>query len=364
MFGSSIVSAHWNGAATYYRGICRALHARGHEIIFVEPDLYDRQQHRDLAEDPPYAAVRVCRGWDDLARELDRARGADLVVKFSGVGGWDLELARGVLELQGPGTRVAFWDVDAPATLAAAFAEPPGEPGTFRELIPRYDMILLYGGGPPVRASYAQLGARATHLVYNAVDLDEYYPVPPQSERAADLLFIASRLPDREQRVCDFFFRAAELAPDLTFLLGGPGWGEGVALPPNVRWIGYVPTGEHRAWICSARMVLNVVREGMAQYGYSPPTRVFEVAGCGACLITDAWTGVEAFFRPGKEILVAASAEEVVAHLRSVPPEASRQIGQRARARVARDHTYTARAAVFEAAVGDLPPGVTHRACA
>ncbi|MGH2366686.1 MAG: glycosyltransferase family protein, partial [Chloroflexota bacterium] len=138
----------------------------------------------------------------------------------------------------------------------------------------------------------------------------------------------------------------------------------GVALPPNVRWIGYVPTGEHRAWICSARMVLNVVREGMAQYGYSPPTRVFEVAGCGACLITDAWTGVETFFAPGEEILVAASAEEVVAHLRSVPPEASRRIGRRARARVARDHTYTARAAVFEAAVGDLPSGVTHRACA
>src|SRR5690348_11146292 len=89
IFGSSLVSAYWNGAATYYRGICKAMHARGHEIVFVEPDLYERQQHRDLVQDPPYAEVRVCAGWDDLARELERARDADLVAKCSGIGGWD-----------------------------------------------------------------------------------------------------------------------------------------------------------------------------------------------------------------------------------------------------------------------------------
>src|ERR1051326_5335881 len=116
LFGSSLVSAYWNGAATYYRGICKALHARGHQIVFVEPDLYERQAHRDLAEDPAYADVRVCRGWPDLERELERAAGADLVAKCSGVGGWDHELAQAVLTLQSPRTRVAFWDVDAPQT--------------------------------------------------------------------------------------------------------------------------------------------------------------------------------------------------------------------------------------------------------
>jgi spore maturation protein CgeB len=355
IFGSSIVSAYWNGAATYYRGLCRALHARGHHVVFVEPDIYERQQHRDLIQDPPYADVRVCSGWGDLAYEIECARGADFVAKFSGVGGWDLELARGVLDLKSTRTKVAFWDVDAPATLADAFAEPPDAPGTFRALIPRYDMICLYGGGPPVQADYARLGARATHIIYNAVDLDEYFPVSPEPERACDLLFMGNRMPDREQRVHDFFLRAAALAPDLSFVLGGSGWGEGITLPPNVRWIGHVPTGEHRAWNCSARMVLNVNRQSMAHYGYSPPTRVFEVAGCGACLITDAWEGVDTFFVPGEEILVAASAEEIVSFLRGVSHDDAREIGRRARARVAQDHTYDQRAAILEEILTSRP---------
>jgi spore maturation protein CgeB len=340
IFGSSLVSAYWNGAATYYRGICKALHARGHHIVFVEPDIYERQQHRDLLEDPPYAEVRVCRGWADLAHELELARGADLVAKCSGVGGWDDELAQGVLELQGPETRVAFWDVDAPQTLA--------NPGSLRPLIPRFDMILLYGGGPPVQRKYAQLGARAAHLVYNAVDPDDYFPLPPEPDKRCDLLFMGNRMPDREQRVWDLFLRAASLAPEYGFVLGGNGWGD-CPLPPNVRWIGHVPTGDHRAWNGSARLVLNVNRADMAATGYSPPTRVFEAAGCAACVVTDAWEGISTFFAPEQEILVAESAEDIVGFVRSVSPEYASQIGQQARARVLRDHTYAQRAAELDA---------------
>lgn len=347
LFGSSIVSAYWNGAATYYRGICKAMHARGHEVVFVEPDIYERQAHRDLVEDPPYAEVRVCRGWDDLERELGRARGADLVAKCSGVGGWDFELAAGVQSLRRPGTLVAFWDVDAPQTLSEAFAEPEGPPGTFRSLVPGFDMVLLYGGGRPVQDAYARLGVRASHLIYNAVDPEEYYPVAPDPARACDLLLMANRMPDREERVRQLFFRAAQLAPELSFILGGSGWGD-CPMPSNVRWAGHMPTGEHRSWNCSARMVLNVVRQSMAEYGFSPPTRVFEVAGCGACLITDAWVGVEAFFEAGRELLVAASAEEIVRHLRTTSAEQAQLIGRAARERVVREHTYDGRAEVLE----------------
>ena len=343
MFGSSLVSAYWNGAATYYRGICKAMHARGHEVVFVEPDLYERQQHRDLTEDPPYADVRICAGWEDLERELERARDADLVAKCSGVGGWDMELAAGVLELQSPDTRVAFWDVDAPQTLASAFAEPVDTPGTFRSLIPRYDLILLYGGGPPVQRAYSQLGARRSHLVYNAVDPDEYYPVAAQPDRACDLLFMGNRMPDREARVWDLFIAAAESAPDLQFVLGGNGWND-CAFPRNVRWIGHVPTGEHRAWNCSAKMVLNINRADMAANGYSPPTRVFEAAGCACCVVTDAWDGIDTFFSPDAEILVARTAEAIVQHLRVISQEQAHRIGRAARTRVLRDHTYAQRA--------------------
>jgi spore maturation protein CgeB len=347
MFGSSLVSAYWNGAATYYRGICKAMHACGHEIVFVEPDLYERQQHRDLVEDPPYADVRVCGGWDDLARELERARDADLVAKCSGIGGWDLELATAVLELQSTHTRVAFWDVDAPQTLACAFAEPAHGAGTFRALIPRYDLILLYGGGPPVQAAYAQLGAKRSHLVYNAVDPEEYYPIAPEPRRACDLLFMGNRMPDREARVWDLFIGAAESAPDLQFVLGGNGW-QDCTFPGNVRWIGHVPTDDHRAWNCSARMVLNINRADMAANGYSPPTRVFEAAGCACCVVTDAWDGIDTFLTPESEILVASSAADIVRHLRRTPPECAREIGVAARNRVLADHTYAQRAAELE----------------
>lgn len=347
LFGSSLVSAYWNGAATYYRGICKAMHARGHQVVFVEPDIYDRQRNRDLLEDPEYAEVRVCTGWSDLERELERARDADLVAKCSGVGAWDMELAAGVLQLRSHRTRVAFWDVDAPQTLAAANAEPADAPGTFRSLIPEYDIILLYGGGPPVQRAYAQLGARTAHLVYNAVDPDEYYPVTGEAERACDLLFMGNRMPDREARVDALFFDAARLAPELTFVLGGNGWGD-CALPPNVRWIGHVPTGDHRAWNCSARIVLNINRADMAAMGYSPPTRVFEAAGCGSCVITDRWDGISTFFRPDEEILVASSAEDIVALLRSTAASRAQQIGTAARRRVLHDHTYSARAAELE----------------
>ncbi|HKO57461.1 MAG TPA: hypothetical protein VJ276_16425, partial [Thermoanaerobaculia bacterium] len=116
-FGSSLVSAYWNGAATYYRGIIRNLHALGHEVTFYEPDAYGRQQHRDLVEDPPWARVVVYQGEDGAQRSLDDARHADVVVKASGVGVFDELLERRVLDLQRPATRVVFWDVDAPATL-------------------------------------------------------------------------------------------------------------------------------------------------------------------------------------------------------------------------------------------------------
>jgi spore maturation protein CgeB len=350
LFGSSLVSAYWNGAATYYRGICKAMHARGHQVVFVEPDLYERQQHRDLAEDPAYAEVRVCAGWPELMREVRRAHDADLVAKCSGVGGWDMELAEAVLQLQGDTTRVAFWDVDAPQTLAAAATEPLHSPGTFRALIPRYDIILLYGGGPPVEAAYARLGARRTRLVYNAMDPAEYYPVRPDPARACDLLFMGNRMPDREQRVGDLFFAAASAAPELSFILGGNGWGD-CDLPANVRWIGHVPTAEHRAWNCSARMVLNINRADMAATGYSPPTRVFEAAGCASCIITDAWAGIEAFFTPGDEILVARTPGDIVAHLRRTSADRARAIGAAARQRVLREHTYAARAADLDRAL-------------
>ncbi|MDQ2805759.1 MAG: glycosyltransferase [Chloroflexota bacterium] len=346
-FGSSLVSAYWNGAATYYRGICKALHALGHTIHFVEQDIYERQAHRDLVEDPPYATVQVVDVAADLGAldaALAEAASSDWVLVCSGIGANDDYIQARALALRAAGRpRVAFWDVDAPFNLTAAHAAPDSP---FTRRIPAWDAIFTYGGGPRVVAEYGALGARACHPIYNAVDPDSYFPVPPDPspEYACDLLLLANRMPDREARIWDLFAGAAALVPAARLHIGGSGW-EGAPFPPNVRVLGHVPTGDHARRNCSARLVLNVNRAAMADYGYSPPTRIFEAAGNAACLITDRWPGIDQFFAPEQEILVAADAAAIAAYLRDLSWDAARAIGARARARALRDHTYTHRAA-------------------
>jgi spore maturation protein CgeB len=219
-----------------------------------------------------------------------------------------------------------------------------GDP--FRTLIPEYDFVFTYGGGPPVVQHYLRLGAKNCYPIYNGLDPETHHPVASDPSVECDLAFVGHRLPDREKRVADFFFEAATMAPEMQFVLGGEGWGS-CNLPPNVRWIGHVGSTDHNRINCSARMVLNINRESMAKVGFSPPTRVFEAAGAGACLITDAWTGVEKFFVPGQEILVASNAEEVVGYLRRLSRITSIEAGVAIRNRALRDHTYALRAQQF-----------------
>ena len=344
-YGSSLVSAYWNGAATYYRGIIRALAARGHRVTFYEPDAYERQQHRDIP-DPDWARVVVYPNDEDSAlRALEQGRNADVIVKASGVGVFDSLLEAGVLEVRRPDATAIFWDVDAPATLAS-MRENPGD--TLRPLVPRYDMVLTYGGGDPVIRAYREFGARDCVPIYNALDPDTHHPVPADPRFAADLSFMANRLPDREARVEEFFLKAAAKLPGRRFLLGGNGWGD-KPMPGNVNYIGHVYTADHNAVNCSALAVLNVARDSMAAVGFSPATRVFEAAGAGACVITDAWEGIEQFLIPGEEILVARDGAEVAAHVDALTPERSRAIGEAARRRMLDAHTYGHRAREVEA---------------
>ncbi len=353
-FGSSLVSAYWNGAATYYRGIIEALHRRGHRTTFYEPDAFGRQEHRDLA-DPDWARVVVYPEDEASAlRAVDEASGADLIVKASGVGVFDELLERAVLAARRPGGLAVFWDVDAPATLDRVTRD-PADP--FRALIPEYDLVFTYGGGDPVVRAYERLGARTCVPFYNALDPESHHPAPPDPRFTGGLGFLGNRLPDREARVEEFFLRAAEALPQERFVLGGSGWGDR-ALPANVQYVGHVYTRDHNAFNATPRAVLNVSRESMARYGFSPPTRVFEAAGAGACLITDAWEGIELFLEPNTEVLVARDGLEVAAHLSRLGPDEARAIGLKARRRIMDQHTYARRAAQVESVLeGVTAPG-------
>ncbi len=343
-YGSSLLSSYWNGAATYYRGLLSEMAKLGHAITFYEPDAFDRQKNRDI-EPPDWARVVVYSASEDAMRAVvAEAAQADVVVKASGVGVFDDALLAGTMAASRPDAIRVFWDVDAPATLASLRAEPDHP---LHAALRQLDFVMTYGGGDPVVEAYTGFGAACCVPVYNALDSASHHPVSAAPAFAGDLNFLANRLPDREARVDSFFLAAAARLPDRRFLLGGSGWHD-KPMPANVRAIGHVPTAAHNSFNCSALAVLNVARDSMAEVGFSPATRVFEAAGAGACLITDAWRGIELFLEPDEEILVARDGQDVAEHLSALTPERARTIGERARARILSGHTYERRARLVD----------------
>jgi spore maturation protein CgeB len=344
-FGSSLVSAYWNGAATYYRGILRNLAARGHRITFYEPDVLDRQRYRDI-DNPAWAEVVVysAESPDAVRALVHSTRGVDLLIKASGVGAHDDLLEQAVLEVRSARTRVVFWDVDAPATLERLAAE-PSDP--LRALVPEYDLVLTYGGGQPVIAGYAALGARRCVPIYNALDPQTHFPVSPNPLFTADLGFLGNRLPDREARTEEFFFNVAARMPAADFFLAGSGWAN-KPMPPNIDSYGHLGSAYHNAFNSTPKAVLNIARDSMARCGFSPATRVFEAAGAAACIVTDAWQGIEMFLEPGSEILVANNGDEVASLLDALSPQAAAAIGRAALRRVLAEHTYLHRVIQLE----------------
>ena len=344
-FGSSLVSSYRNSDATCYRGMLKALAGLGHDITFYEPDGFGRKRRRDNS-DPPWARVVVYLATSDgWQRALADAVRCDLLVKASSIGIFDAELDQAVPAVCPARTLCAFWDVDAPATLDAIAADPGHH---LRRVVPRYDLVLTYGGGTPVVIGYGKLGARRCVAVCNAVDPEAHFPVQSRSSYQCDLSFLANRLPDRDARIDAFFVRAATILRHHSFLLGGAGWHDRV-LPTNVCCVGHIGTDRHNAFFGSGLATLNINRESIARYGFSPPIHIFEAAGAGACLISDAWEGLAQFLEPDREVLVAVDGEEVAELVANLTPEDARQIAAAARARVLAHHTYERRAREVDA---------------
>jgi len=344
-YGSSLLSSWWNGAATYYRGLLRDLAGRGYAITFYEPDAYDRQNHRDM-DAPDWARSVVYPATaEGLRSVLAEAGAADVVVKASGVGVFDDELISGIIEHASRRALKIFWDVDAAATLDELRhdADHP-----VRRALESLDLVLTYGGGPPVVSAYESFGAARCVPIYNALDPSTHFPVVPDPRFVADLSFLGNRLPDREARVERFFLEPAASLPNRRFLIGGNGW-ESKELSSNVRHLGHVFTHEHNAFNCTPLAVLNVARDSMADVGFSPATRVFEAVGAAACLITDAWEGIDMFLKPDEEVLIARDGKDVADLLRNLTPEKARAIGQAGLRRALDEHTYAHRGAEVDA---------------
>ncbi len=347
VFGSSLLSSYWNGAATYYRGIYKYLHVRGHEIVFYEPDAFERQRHRDI-ERAPYATSVIYRNHAELERCLAAAAQADVLIKHSGIGVEDAFLDGALIEAAraaGEDRRLAvYWDVDSPATLSDLWSR---RDARLLKCLPDYDLVLTYGGGARVIREYLALGARACYPIYNGLDPETHFPVSPDSRWRAKMSFLGHRLPDREERVQRFFFQTARALPQFTFLLGGEGWRD-LPMPANVIYAGHVGCADHNVANSSAETVLNINRSSMADYGYSPPTRIFEAAGAAACVISDHWDGLEQFFSPGEEIFQIEDRLQLQSLLQTLTPERARQMGERMHRRALLEHSYEQRARLAE----------------
>lgn len=343
--GASLLSCYRNSAATYYRGVLRNLAGLGYDITFYEPDVSDRQQHRDIEPPEWCRSVVYPATVEGVRMAIAEAATADVVVKASDVGVFDDELLSGLLAAARPDAVRLFWDVDAPRTLQRMRST---EHHPLRQALPHLDGVMTRGGGPPVVAAYRALKARCCVPIYNGIDPATHHPTTAEQRFAGDLGFLGNRLPDREDRTEEFFLKPAQRMAARRFLLGGAGWDE-KPVSPNIEKRGHISSQDHNGFNRSCRAVLNVSRDSMAAAGYSPPARIFEAAGAGACIITDHWEGIGYFLKPGEQVLIARDGQDVADHLDGLTPQRAKDIGVSALEHVLMHHSYATRAAEADA---------------
>lgn len=340
--GLSITSSWGNGHATTYRGLVRELAARGHRVLFLERDLDFYAANRDMPE-PPYCTTRLYRSLDELRSTYSHeVRDADVVIVGSyvpegvEVARWVTRTARGA---------IAFYDIDTPVTLSRLARG--DEEYLSPALIPELDLYLSFTGGPTLRTLEQRWGARRAEALYCAVDPELYAP----DEHAAirwDLGYLGTYSDDRQPTLERLLLEPARRWREGRFHVAGPQYPPSIEWPSNVGREIHLAPREHRAYYSAQRFTLNVTRRDMIAAGWSPSVRLFEAAACAVPIVSDAWPGLESFFVPGEEILVARSSDEVLATLREKGEAERHEIGARARARVLAEHTAAHRAETVE----------------
>ena len=343
IFGLTLSSAWANGHATPWRGMLRALRRMGHQTTFFEKDVPYYRQHRDLAE-PDFCELVLYDTWDSrAARQAIQTADVAIVTSYCPDG-----LAACELVLDTPGPLHVFYDLDTPVTLAAldqhGVAVPHGARYLRRELIPEFDLYLSFTGGAVLDELRSRWGARQVAPLYGSVDPDVHLPGanPPEELRCA-LGYLGTYAADRQAGLERLLLDPARRRPDLRFCVIGSLYPNEIVWPGNVlrRW--HLDPAEHAAFYSASRLSLNVTRASMARHGFAPSGRLFEAAACGSPILTDWWPGLDAFFQPSEEILVASSTDEALAALALSDAELAR-LAAAARERTLEQHTAACRA--------------------
>jgi spore maturation protein CgeB len=339
IFGLSVTSSWGNGHATLLRGLFRALHKLGHEVHFFERDTPYYASHRDLTS-LSSATIHLYSDWDairqEAARELSDAD-AGVVTSYCPDGKIASELV-----LDSPLWRKVFYDMDTPVTLSQL---EKGEPVPYLPAggFGGFDIALSYTGGLALEQLRDVLGAPRTAALYGWVDPDVYYRVPATPDFAANLSYLGTYAPDRQEGLESFFIKPAEILDGCRFLIGGAMYRETQSWPKNIRFIDHVSPADHRAFYSSSPVTLNITRGSMAAMGYCPSGRLFEAAACGTAVMSDAWEGLDTFFTPDEEIMVLQSTADAIRAI-SQDPDHLNRVGARARERTLACHTAELRA--------------------
>lgn len=340
IFGLTISSTWGNGHATLWRGLCKALIGMGHDVVFYEADAPYYAEMRDLREIPG-GRLQIYPDWDSIrARAAADVADADVAIVTSYCR--DSLQAGRLLHDQDRALRV-FYDLDTPVTLARLDA---GEqvPYIDRSSLNAFDLVLSFTGGPSLDAYRDRFGARHVAVLYGHVDPDIHRPAEPVPHYRSDLSYIGTYSDDRQDRLAQLLVAPARACPSRRFLIAGAQYPPDFPWASNIYFVRHLPPAEHGAFFSSSRLTLNVTRGPMAAMGWCPSGRLFEAAACGVAMISDRWEGLDTFFQPDEEIIVAESTDDAIAAL-SLTERELRAIARRARDRVLDEHSSARRAA-------------------
>ncbi len=329
IFGLTISSSWGNGHATLWRGLCKNLSLMGHDVVFYERDVPYYAGARDVYE-LPGGRLELYPSWDAIrTRASNDVADADaaFVTSYCPDGLAATELVCD----QARALRV-FYDLDTPITLARLRA---GE--DVRYIGPRgltdFDLVLSFTGGASLFDEFRRrLGARRIAALYGHVDPEIHRPVAPQPHYAAHLSYLGTYSQDRQQALESLLVEPARRRRDLRFLIGGAQYPPDFPWSSNVYFVRHLPPSEHAAFFASSRLTLNVTRSAMAEMGWCPSGRLFEAAACGTPLLSDVWEGMDDFFAPGEEIILARGLDDALAAL-EIADDELRLIARRARER-------------------------------
>ena len=346
IFGLTVSSSWGNGHATLWRALCRALARRGHCVVFFERDVPYYASHRDLTVLPD-CWFHLYGDWSQVvATARHQLADADVAMVTSYCP--DALAAAEVVLDSSAGVR-AFYDLDTPVTLdrlAAGEQVPYIGPRGLAD----YDLVLSYTGGQALRELVDRLGARRVAPLYGSVDPQTHYPVDPLPEYRADLSYLGTYAPDRQGSVESLLIEPARRLPSRRFLIGGAQYPQEFPWTPNIHFVDHVPPPQHPAFYCSSRLTLSVTRRAMARMGYCPSGRLFEAAACGAPLLSEWWEGLDEFFDPWSQVIIARQTEEAVAALEMSDEQLAR-MARSARERTLDEHTADRRALDLERAL-------------